>query len=930
MLFFFIWGCKDFHSAIQKQSRKPVNYFLNSKNENCNTKQLPLQGRDIRRFPYFRKIVTLFYKRVNMELVERSGYLDILHKKFDTINTGEGHTIFLSGEAGIGKTSLLKTFCKEVQKDCIVYQGACDALFTPRPLAPLFDIALQIGNDFLPDNSAIDDRPALFSRFLQELSNKKEAFILFFEDVHWADEATLDFIKFLARRIARLRCLFILTYRDNEIHSHHPLKSVLGQLPPDSFTRIPLAPLSKEAVDKMANQRGYKGEDVYSISGGNPFYVTEILASYSAGVPDNIKDAVLSVYNRQEGKTKEVWELLSVTPAGLEAATLSKAEPDYEKAIESCLEVRILHLDRGNIFFKHELYRRTIETSMSPFRRIALNKKILEILLQENEQQRKVERIIHHAKNANEYDIVIQYAPLAAKQAVSVGAHIEAAKLYLTAIEYYHGKDKELLMQFYEGYSYECYLTYRIKDAIIYQRKLLELRKEKNDIEGMGNSLRFLSRLWWYEGNRKQAESYGEQAIALLRDQPLTRVKAMAYSNMSQLKMLSDELEECLRWSDQAIAMAKELNDDEILSHALNNAGSVQMKVEALQEKATGLLQQSLDIALKNSFHEHAARSYTNLVSDSLILRKYKETEKILDEGIRYCDERDLGSWTQYMLSCKTKLKLETGKWDEALSIAENLSRDEDSSAIIKISALCVITAISIRRGNNNLESELREIKRMAAETAEHQRIVPAMSVLMEYEWISGKTVVEKELLDTAIKLAEETNHIYHNSEFSFWLSLARNRSLRIPGVLTGYVLDNKSAVVKAVSIWKKLGCPYEEALSLYHGNEDDKKEALSILQQLGATAVYEKLKQELRDAGMKNIPRGMRSTTKTNPYFLTNRELDILQLLQEGLQNKEIGSRLFISPKTVDHHISSILFKLDVASRAKAVQEAERLGILK
>src|SRR6185503_3338033 len=139
--------------------------------------------------------------------------------------------------------------------------------------------------------------------------------LIVFEDIHWADEATLDFIKFLARRINRLHCLFILTYRDDEIHSHHPLRNVLGQLPPDSFTRLQLTPLSKQAVEKMAGEKGYNGEDVYSISGGNPFYVNEILASYSQGVPDNVKDSILSSYNRQEERTKQVWELLSVIPA---------------------------------------------------------------------------------------------------------------------------------------------------------------------------------------------------------------------------------------------------------------------------------------------------------------------------------------------------------------------------------------------------------------------------------------------------------------------------------------------------------------------------------------------------------------------------------------------------------------------------------------
>jgi predicted ATPase len=298
-----------------------------------------------------------------MELIERSGYLSLLETQFLTIAEGEGHCVFVSGESGIGKTSLVKAFCKGLKKNYPVYQGTCDALFTPRPLAPLYDILLQVRSDLWKHSADIAERAGLFTSFFHELSNQKEPILIVFEDIHWADEATLDFIKFLARRITQLNCLFILTYRDNEIHSYHPLRNVMGQLPPDSFTRIQLPTLSRQAVEKMAGEKGYNGDDVYSISGGNPFYVNEILASYSPGVPDNIKDAVLSVYNRQEERAKQVWELLSVIPAGFEMKFLETIDPLYAGAIEHCLEEKILILKDGLIFFNHELYRRTIESN---------------------------------------------------------------------------------------------------------------------------------------------------------------------------------------------------------------------------------------------------------------------------------------------------------------------------------------------------------------------------------------------------------------------------------------------------------------------------------------------------------------------------------------------------------------------------------------
>ena len=173
-----------------------------------------------------------------MELIERAGFLASLQTKFDNVTKGEGHCVLIGGEAGIGKTSLIKAFCNSKKNDYKIYQGTCDALFTPRPLAPFYDIVWQMEGETWENIVNITDRSRLFAGFLHKLENQKQTIIIVFEDIHWADEATLDFIKFLARRITQFRCLFILTYRDNEIHSSHPLRNVLGQLAPGLFTRL--------------------------------------------------------------------------------------------------------------------------------------------------------------------------------------------------------------------------------------------------------------------------------------------------------------------------------------------------------------------------------------------------------------------------------------------------------------------------------------------------------------------------------------------------------------------------------------------------------------------------------------------------------------------------------------------------------------------
>ncbi|HET9824829.1 MAG TPA: response regulator transcription factor, partial [Chitinophagaceae bacterium] len=569
------------------------------------------------------------------------------------------------------------------------------------------------------------------------------------------------------------------------------------------------------------------------------------------------------------------------------------------------------------------LYRRTIEASLSPFRRITLNKNLLGLFLESFEENGEIEKIVHYAKNANESQLVVKYAPMAAKQAACVGSHIEASKLFLTAIEYSEDADDDQLVKFYEDYAYECYLTSQISEAITYQGKALKIWREKNNIEQIGNSLRFLSRLWWFEGNHQRSESFAQQAVEVLDNQPSSKAKAMAYSNMSQLKMLSDCTDQCISWGEKAIDIATAVNDEETLAHALNSMGSSLMLNQATTEKGIALLQESLSLSLKNGYHEHAGRAYAALGSNAATIKNYSLSRRTLDDGVNYCDDRDLNSLKLYMLGWKARLSLETGNWEEALAVASNLLKKETLLPVIKIGALVVVATIQMRRGDFNAVNLLLEARTMAFKTTELQRIVPVLTALLEYEWLTGQRQIEQDVLEETMNKFIHAKTFSKKSRFVFWLRKVARQNLLID--------DNfKQIRVKEAASWKELGCPYEEALSLFDGNDNDKRKALSLVQHLGANAVSEKFKMHMRSSGIKKIPRGMRESTKINPAQLTNRELDVLHLLRKGIQNKEIAEALFISPKTVDHHISSILFKLDVNSRSKAVNEAIRLGILK
>ena len=598
------------------------------------------------------------------------------------------------------------------------------------------------------------------------------------------------------------------------------------------------------------------------------------------------------------------------------------------QGMEKSLAAQILVLSKETVLFKHELYRRTIEVSLSPLVRLSLNRRMLELIRQYEPEGESVEQIIHFAKNANEGEVVVEYAPEAAEKAAGVGAHIEASRLYMSAIEYYHGSDPFILLRFYEGYAYECYLTNRIDEAIIYTSKALAVRKSSADHAATGNALRFLSRLWWYAGNNEKAMKYGLEAIEFFVPLPASPQKGMAYSNMSQLNMLCEDIPGCLKWGEMAIGIARSIGDYSTLSHALNNVGTTKMLIESSRNEGSAILKQSLQIALDFGYHEHAARAYTNISSNAVVLKNYPLANEMLAEGIRFCEERDLDSWSVYMTSMKARLCLETGRWNDVRLIAGQLLENKAQAPVSKIIALIALGTVMIRAGEEPGLPLLLEALDMAEVTREPQRLIPALCALLEWQWINEKSAITTTRFNELLRPASGP-HDLKQEELNFWLLLTKKINQPIEGRYPGYRIDTASEIKNAAAHWQKHGNGYLQAVCLFMGNEENKRAALELVLEAGAMATADKMKREMRTAGYKNIPRGLRKSTRENPSQLTGREIELLPLLRDGLQNKEIAARLFISPKTVDHHISSIYFKLNVKSRASAVKEATRLKII-
>jgi ATP/maltotriose-dependent transcriptional regulator MalT len=857
-----------------------------------------------------------------MDLLERAEFFEQLLDTLAEVKLGHGRVALVTGEAGIGKTSLVEQFAETQKNECRVLWGACDALFTPRPLGPLYDIAQQLRGNLinLLENEA--PRAAIFSAALDELQNHTST-LLVIEDVHWADEATLDLLKFLGRRINKLNSLLVITYRDDEVRAEHPLRLVLGDLSRPSVRRLRLPALSEDAVAELATQAGKRMDDLYVVTGGNPFFVTEALASEDQGVPASVKDAVLSRLARLTPAARAVVELISVVPAKMELSLINESTA----VLEECADAGILLVDDTSIGFRHELARRAVEDSLPAPRAQSLHAKVLSALLSRGAES-QLARIVHHAARSGDAAAVLEYAPIAARQASALNAHRESALHYQTALKYTHILSPERRADLLERRSYECYLTGQISDAFEARRQALEIQQQLGNEIRQGDNLRWMSRFAWYLGRNEEAESFGREAITLLEALPVSPELAAAYSNRAQLHMLAGQTNEAVAWGSRAIELAQQFDATETLVHALNNVGFAQLL--AGNEEGRAKLEESLRLALAHDLEEHASRAFTNISAVLLWSRDYRLAMRYLNEGITYATEHDLESCKSYMTTARARVHFETGHWDMATDDAAAVLGDSRGYNVTRIPALTILGHIRVRRGDPDESRALSEAYELAMQTKELQRLSPIAAARVELAWLAGKFEDMAAEAHSMLELAKGDNDPWLQGEFAFWLWRAGVEQPLQQEIAEPYALQIAGNWRAAAERWKELGCPYEEAVALSDGDEAAQRQALAIFEKLGAAPAAEKLRQTLRATGVRGIPRGPRQSTIENPAGLTTRQMEVLALMSEGCINAQIAERLFISNKTVDHHVSAILAKLDARTRAEAVSIALQSDLIK
>jgi DNA-binding CsgD family transcriptional regulator/tetratricopeptide (TPR) repeat protein len=858
-----------------------------------------------------------------MELLERAPFLQTLSEYATEARSGDGRIVLLSGESGMGKTALLEAF-QQQEKGSRFLWGACDGLVTPRPLGPLFDIGAQLAGEFGAACRNGAPRDQLFRSFLAEIGSPANFTVAVIEDVHWADEATTDLLSFAGRRLGRMPALVLVTYRDDELHEDHPLRLVLGDLATQRATRrMRLPPLSVAAVRTLAGPRIVDAAELHAVTGGNPFYVSEVLDAGWPSVPPTVRDVVGARLARASAATRRAVESAAIIGTRVERALLLPILADCGSAMEDCLVTGVLVPDGVGLRFRHELVRMAVAAGIAPHRQAELHARLLALLEARGDTDSAL--LAHHAEGACDAKAVLRHAPEAARRSSALGAHHQAAAQFERALRSAEASDPQTLAPLYEGVAGEYALLDRWPETESALRAALKYRRALGDGLNAGRDLYVLSTALWRLCRGHEAELAAHEAVSVLESAPLGPELAWAYAKLGVAILVSGRRDKGLALITRARDHGAQLDQADVVSFALNAIG-----LTLVEDGQDGLptIRQALKIALDADLHEAAGRAYSSLQEGGICLHRFDEAERYYAEGMAYCEERELGVFSTCLTGGRANALLLTGRWNEAAEISAGMLRRPGISPVNRLNPLTAIGSIRGRRREPDAWDLLDEAIALAEGTGEPCWIVPIRAVRAELRYLAGEPGLAAQEIQAARAYVSVVDPWLAWS-IGIWLARMQHPVDVAAPAPEPYALELAGDWKAASAHWEQLGRPYDAALvRMGSADEVGLRDALVTLGALGARATEAVVRTRMKALGVKAIPRGPRLSTRNAPAGLTAREQEVLALLCEGLPDRDISLRLFISERTVHHHVSAVLSKIGVPSRMAAAREAVRMGI--
>ncbi len=855
-----------------------------------------------------------------MDLLERGELLDDLRAAVTAAAGGEGRLIVLEGEAGVGKSSVLRNVAARPPDGVRALWGACDALATPRPLGPLADMAARGAEATAAQLAAGGGIHDVFDAFLEDLRTPS---VVVMEDLHWADEATIDLLRFVGRRVADTPSLVLGSMRAEEVGANHPLRAVLGDLATSGMVRRRVEPLSADGVGRLAAGHDIDPDELHRVTGGNAFYVTEILAAPAAGVPQTVTDAVLARLRRLSPTARELMELASLEPGGVARSLLRELGAD-DRAVDEAVRAAVLVDDGRVLRFRHELARLAVVSSLPTETSHRLHRRLLEVM--SADPTADPARLAHHAVGAGDAAAILRWSRAAGDSALQASAHREAASHFAEAATHLDlipaDEAVSVLMRFADALT----VVDQPGRGVSVLEDALARSLAAGDARGALAVRTRLARALWQAGRGTE----GRALLAGLIDELETSgahtdaLAADAYAVAGYFSMLSRHSHEAVTTARQAIRMAEASGNRTALVLALNSLGAARI-VGFEDVGGVADLERSGTVAKELGDHRGVANSLSNIGSALGEIRRYDDAVPALEAGVRLALSHDLDAPRHYMVAWLSRIRFEQGRWPEAEELASEALGDGEWSPISPMVALVVRGRIRARSGAADARPPLNAAWEQASRSEDLQRTWPAITGLAEAAWLGGWDPSEVErIADTVGRVLDDARRLrlpWGIGELAFWLQRLGPDAVEAPGAAAPYAASLAGDHRGAANAWLTIGCPYEAAWSLSDTEDEGAlREALDTFMRIGAEPMAARARRQLRALGATGNPLGPRRATASSPSGLTARETEVLDLLAEGLSDREIAERLVISNRTASHHVAAILAKLGARRRSEAI----------
>jgi DNA-binding CsgD family transcriptional regulator/tetratricopeptide (TPR) repeat protein len=855
-----------------------------------------------------------------VDLLDREDAVAVLAGALEQAARSAGRMVVVQGVAGIGKTRLIDRFVAGLPAGTQILRGGCDDLVTPRPLGPFHDIGRQVGGELGAMIREGASRDRVLHGLLDHLSRVPPPVVMVIEDIQWADEATLDLLVSLGRRLADRPLLMVTSLRTDEDAGVSGLVRTFANVPPGAIVRLDLAPLSPDAVARLASGTAIDPTALHELTGGNPFFVTEVLARGELGPTPSVAAAVAARVAALPDGTRELLELMSVVPSRVPIALLDRLEPAWPVLLEPAERRDIVTLDDDAMAFRHELARAAIEQTLSRLAARRLHARVLRVL-----EGLEVEpsRLVHHADLAGDEDAIVAHAPPAARIARQAQAHREAVAHYRRALTYPHRFTAPELARMRMELARSSMASDAPPTALAAIRASVETARATGDARLTSETLSWLSRMESWAGNRHSAEAAADEAVALLEPHGPTASLALAQAARAYVALAAWDGPATYRWADRCIATAQTVADQ-----ALEVLGEVYRRSVHLSETGdVEPLSASITAAGRLRERETQSQGYLGAVTALHFRRDYERADRWCDEALAHCDEHEQYSWAAYFHALRATIRFEMGRWrDVEPELAAARVRHQ-----LPVWAVCHASVtrgrLLARTGSDGAREELEGAWQTACQLGVPQLRYPAAVALTELDWLDGCL---SGMRDELAEVREEAARLGWQGmigEIEVWAARAGATDVRPDRTARAFRLQLEGRHPEAAEAWRALGCPYERAECLVLSDDPTLMlDGLAILDELGAAPLARRTRARLRELGVTNVPRGPQRETRANPGGLTARQLEVLDLLEAGLTNAQIAERLVLSTRTVDHHVSAILTKLGAATRQEAVSRARDL----